>query len=420
MIRITPDLLVRAVGCTAERAAVFGPHIDTACAFYGISANVARLAAFLAQIGHESASFRYVREIADGSAYEGRRDLGNVETGDGTRYRGRGLIQTTGRANAARLRDRLRARLGDRVPDFEADPVLLELPEWAAWSAADYWDMRGLNALADADDFLTITRKINGGTNGLADRQARWERARMALAASSAGPAPIAEKSPLPQPAPEHPAKENSMSPLLAGLAKTVVGLFTPLAAEKLQKELGRHTDDSAVAEQITAGVIEAAKQATGLSDPIQAVAAVQTDPKALQQVEASALGLLAQLAPVLQQLDAIEASHLARVEASRDAASRRAESSSAPDQDAYLTRSIVHLMVGLMGGGAVLVGVLAWLKVDVSGILGALTLAAGAAVREFSGRYQHRYGSSDGSRAKDAMNAAAVDALSRPTQSTR
>lgn len=421
MIRITPDLLVRATGCTAERAATFAAHLDGACARYGISATPARLAQFLAQMVVESGALRYVREIADGAAYEGRADLGNTEPGDGPRFKGRGLIQTTGRANYRALRDRLRGTMGTDVTDFEADPEQLERPDWAAWSAADYWDMRRLNHEADADSeaaCVRISRAVNRGNadssrpaNHEAQRVQAWRRARAALADVEPAAAPIVDRSIPVQPAPKEEA--TMPSPLLAGLASTVINLFTPLAAEKIKKEIGRHTD-SAVAEQITAGVIDAAKAATGMADPIQAVAAVQQSPDALRQVEESSMSLLAQLAPVLRQLDEFEAAHHARVEASRDAASRRAAESSAPDQDGYLTRAIVRMLAVVLAGGSLLTAVLAYLKVDVGQLIGALILLVGIVGSEFRGRYQHRYGSSDGSRAKDAMNAAAVDALAR------
>ena len=103
------------------------------------------------------------------SRYEGRADLGNNQPGDGQRYCGRGLIQITGRANYAAARNRMRA-IGIDCPDFEAEPEQLEEPWWAALSAADYWTSRGLNPLADAGDFEAITRRINGGLNGQADR----------------------------------------------------------------------------------------------------------------------------------------------------------------------------------------------------------------------------------------------------------
>lgn len=185
MHQLTALQLQAGTGCTTARSATWLPFIQRACQVFGIDTPT-RLAAFLAQIGHESARLVHVREIwgpaqvPAQARYEGRADLGNTQPGDGKRYMGRGLIQTTGRTNYAATRDGLRAALPD-VPDFEADPAALELPEWAAMSAAWYWHSRGLNALADAGDFFRITRKINGGTNGMQDRLLLWERAKGVL-----------------------------------------------------------------------------------------------------------------------------------------------------------------------------------------------------------------------------------------------
>jgi putative chitinase len=140
----------------------------------------ARQAAFIAQLAHESGEFRYVRELASGDAYEGRKDLGNTEPGDGVRFRGRGLIQITGRANyracsAALFED----------PDFLLnDPAVLEQPGPACRSAAWFWKTRGLNELADAGDFARITKRINGGYNGQAEREQYHARAQVALGAA--------------------------------------------------------------------------------------------------------------------------------------------------------------------------------------------------------------------------------------------
>ena len=137
--------------------------------------NPLREAAFIAQIAHESGELRYVRELASGEAYEWRRDLGNTEEGDGVRYKGRGLIQITGRANYRACGDALGV-------DLVAHPELLEQPVLACRSAGWFWESRGLNELADNGSFQAITRKINGGLNGLQDRLAYWERAKEALA----------------------------------------------------------------------------------------------------------------------------------------------------------------------------------------------------------------------------------------------
>ena len=142
------------------------------------------MAAFLAQVGHESGRVVYAREIwgplPAQLRYEGRKDLGNLRPGDGRKYLGRGLIQITGRANAIAVRDGLRQYLPS-VPDFEASPELLEVEQWAAYSAGWFWAAHGLNGLADSDSFMQITRKINGGTNGYEDRLALWESGKGAL-----------------------------------------------------------------------------------------------------------------------------------------------------------------------------------------------------------------------------------------------
>ena len=182
-MKLDADLLAAAIGCQRARAALFSGPLDVACARYAIDTPI-RLAMFLAQIGHESGSLQFVRELwgpTDAQLrYEGRADLGNTLPGDGFRFRGRGVIQTTGRANYRFVRDRLR-KGGFRCPDFEQEPELLEEPQWAALSACDYWEMRKCNEAADAGDFELVTRLINGGTNGLVDRLNRWERAKRVL-----------------------------------------------------------------------------------------------------------------------------------------------------------------------------------------------------------------------------------------------
>ena len=178
-MQITEQILIAGSGCTPVRARQWLPHMQHACAVFAIN-TPARLASFMAQIGHESGRLVYVREIwgptPAQSRYEGRADLGNTQSGDGRRYAGRGLIQTTGRANYRTTTTGLR-QYAANVPDFEATPELLEQPAWAALSAAWYWHSRGLNVLADIgtdDAFVLITKKINGGVNGLHDRQWLW------------------------------------------------------------------------------------------------------------------------------------------------------------------------------------------------------------------------------------------------------
>lgn len=170
---ITIEQLQAIMPYARSRAAVFLPALNDAMAEFGID-TATRQAAFLAQVCHESGSLRYVRELASGAAYEGRTDLGNTEPGDGVRFKGRGLIQITGRANYAECG----AVLG--LP-LEEQPELLEQVGPACRSAAWFWSSRGLNAVADRRDFRLITRRINGGLNGFADRLAAWERAEAVL-----------------------------------------------------------------------------------------------------------------------------------------------------------------------------------------------------------------------------------------------
>jgi len=175
---MTPETLHEAIGCSAERAEAWAQPITEAMEEYEIN-TPKRQAAFLAQIGHESGRLKYVRELwgptPAQSRYEGRADLGNTVPGDGFKYRGRGLIQTTGRENY--LKTGMALGL-----DLINQPELLEQPEHAANSAAWFWEAHGLNELADAGDFIRITRRINGGVNGLAERQALLQTATEALA----------------------------------------------------------------------------------------------------------------------------------------------------------------------------------------------------------------------------------------------
>lgn len=139
-----------------------------------------RIAHFLAQTCEESAGFRTTVEFASGDEYEWRKDLGNTEPGDGRRYKGRGFIQLTGRANYVQYGKLLGLDLVGN-PDLAADPTT------SLSIACKYWEVHDLNALADQDDVVTITRRINGGLNGLSERRARLVLAKAALARLAAG-----------------------------------------------------------------------------------------------------------------------------------------------------------------------------------------------------------------------------------------
>jgi putative chitinase len=137
----------------------------------------AQQAMFLAQIAHESMGFFYTKELASGAAYENREDLGNTQPGDGILFKGRGLIQITGRANYVALMMALNI-------DCVVHPEILEAPDLATRSAGWFWSSRNLNSIAalnTSDAFITVTKRINGGINGLADRQQYWAKAKKAL-----------------------------------------------------------------------------------------------------------------------------------------------------------------------------------------------------------------------------------------------
>jgi len=131
-----------------------------------------RKAHFLAQIQHESGNFKYTKELGNDAyfkKYEGRKDLGNIHAGDGLKFKGRGFIQITGRANYTELSK-------DLGIDFVTNPQLLEQEANAIISALWFWNKRNLNALADKNDSKAITKKINGGYNGLAERQKYFDK----------------------------------------------------------------------------------------------------------------------------------------------------------------------------------------------------------------------------------------------------
>src|SRR5690242_10998310 len=133
-----------------------------------------RQAAFLAQLAHESGQLVYMEEIASGAAYEGRKDLGNTQPGDGKRFKGRGPIQLTGRAN-------YRAAGQALGIDLENNPTRAADPDVGFRTAAWYWNNRNLNSYADAGNFDAITYRVNGGYNGKASRDAYYARALQVL-----------------------------------------------------------------------------------------------------------------------------------------------------------------------------------------------------------------------------------------------
>lgn len=153
--------LIKKIAPTAKVDAELVALLNDCCAKYEINTPL-RKAHFLAQVIHESGAFRYKEEIASGAAYEGRKDLGNHLPGDGVKFKGRGLIQLTGRTNY----DAYGKHVGEKLTTFPELVATKYCVDVAGW----FWKLKGLNAFADKDDIQTITKRINGGLNGYNDR----------------------------------------------------------------------------------------------------------------------------------------------------------------------------------------------------------------------------------------------------------
>lgn len=223
-------LIAACTGATLAQAMIYAPALIKAMAAFGIDVTPKRAAMFLANVGHESGRLqrtvenlnysveallitfgrhriseedarRYGRapgRQADQAAIAnciyggawGAKNLGNTEEGDGARFIGRGLIQVTGRANVRAMRDALRATMADTIPDLVQQPGELAQPGLAAWSAAAFWDMRGLSSYADRDAFDGACDVVNmgrataavGDSKGFDDRLALFNGALRALA----------------------------------------------------------------------------------------------------------------------------------------------------------------------------------------------------------------------------------------------
>lgn len=205
MVKLTPDQILSIIPASGARAETYAAPLSEAADRFTIS-TPARLAAFLAQVAHESGSLAHVVENLNYSAaglqatwpkrfddrlaascarnperianivYANRLGNGDDETGHGWKYRGRGLIQVTGLANYSACGSALDLPL-------LAQPELLELPSAAAMSAAWFWSTNGLNALADRGEFDAITHRVNGGANGATERQEFYDRAKRVLGA---------------------------------------------------------------------------------------------------------------------------------------------------------------------------------------------------------------------------------------------
>lgn len=190
---LTEEHLAAIAGQSTQFMPSLVEWINKICPTYEID-TPQEYAHFLAQACHETDHFLTLREYASGKAYEGRVDLGNKYPGDGVKFRGRGIFQTTGRSNYLQL-----GITNGHRDLFINNPGLLEEPEYAVWSACEFWKTRGLNDAANHDDtdllnkkykkkiiavspveFISIT--INGGYNGMKDRKKYYALAKSVLA----------------------------------------------------------------------------------------------------------------------------------------------------------------------------------------------------------------------------------------------
>jgi putative chitinase len=190
-IQISWAQLQQIVPTIPKNGDVFVGYLNSTMDRFAINLTLDRAAAYIAQVAHESGGFRYVRELASGKAYEGRLDLGNTIPGDGVKYKGRGLIQITGKLNYAALSLYL---FGDKNKLLQT-PGLLEAPQYAVLSAGWYWEVKcKLNEIADHSDdwrietkigelnkFQFITYKINGGLTHEDERESYYNKAKEVL-----------------------------------------------------------------------------------------------------------------------------------------------------------------------------------------------------------------------------------------------
>lgn len=170
---VTVDQLKSITGKNTNLLPDIAKWLTKTCPTYGID-DKERYAHFLAQACFETNGFTIFKELGNGAAYEGRESLGNINPGDGEKYKGRGIFMVTGKNNYLQL-----GILWGERDLFINNPELLEQPEYAVWAACEFWNIKGLNEIADnAEESLpAITKKINGGLNGLENRKKYYDKA---------------------------------------------------------------------------------------------------------------------------------------------------------------------------------------------------------------------------------------------------
>lgn len=370
---------------------------------FGIN-NAPRQAMFLAQCLHESGGFRHLVESLNYSAdalvatwphrftryeaiemardevrigeraYGGRMGNGPEGTGDGYRFRGRGIIQITGRENYGKCGAALKLNLLEH-------PELLEQPAAACSSAGWYWSTHGCNELADAGDFEGVTRRINGGLNGLADRKSWLTKVYHAMGTQPA--APIEDRSPPavggragvqysdPSTRRGQPPRGGQMLPILAALLPTVLQLFSGRAQAQIAKATGA---DPVVADQFMQNLISVIGKQVGVpvtddASAIQAVASLTSIPNeaakavAVASVETQALDYLDKLAPILDRLHGYQKEEWAASDASQLAAFERNKSDPSQNIQKPMMTFTMYIVAGCTLFTGVLLGIQMWLK---------------------------------------------------------
>ena len=208
---ITPEHLVAIAGRATRLMPGLAEWLNATCPLYEID-TPQEYCHFLAQACHETDHFKTLREYASGRAYVGRVDLGNTQPGDGVRFKGRGIFRTTGRANYLQLGIKK-----GRRDLFINNPELLEQPEFAVWSACEFWRTRGLNDVANHADSDVLKKKyrrniidvspveyigitINGGYNGMDERKKFYAIAQRVLVEAPAAPIAVPPAPTFPSP----------------------------------------------------------------------------------------------------------------------------------------------------------------------------------------------------------------------------
>jgi len=410
---ISPELLRRAIhSAPAIAIETYAPHLEAARQRF-VGDDPVQVAMFLAQIAHESGSLRHVREIASGDAYEGRLDLGNTQPGDGPHFRGRGLLQVTGRANYEACGEALGLDLANH-------PWLLEEPLYAALSAGWVWQSFRLGELCnDADPVRAVTKRLNGGLNGLDDRRDRFAVALAAVqstqargtAPTSVSPSPTPPTSPAP-PAPSPTRIEAPMAlplPILTGLiqaAATVLPEIGKLFLDETKSVKARNIEAATIALGKIADATKPADVPATEWNEQKAVAALVASPAAAKEARDALLDEYDRLLGMIVRAQEAD-------DASMDRAAARAKG------DDAINSATNVLIYGALGAAATVFASIVTLLVlqtiyfddhKPMGELVALFIGTCGTVIGFSiAIYQYRFGSSAGSKASgDAVRSIA------------